>query len=332
MPFEFILDNRTNKKKYTCPGCGKLKKFTRYINSETFEELNEDVGICDRLNSCGYHLTPKAYFEANGLLNEYIPTKVRKLPEVIKPPSFIDKDLLFRSMKGDYSRNNFVKHLIKLFGQELALKLCKAYNIGNSNHWDGANVFWQVDYNLNVRHGQIMVYKQDAFKRTKLNHSVRSILLNKGIIKDFNLVQCLYGEHLLSSNPEFPVGIVESVKTAIICSVYIPELIWLATGGANGLNAQKFKALKDRTVTLFPDLNQYDYWNTKAHQIESEVKLKIHVSDLLEKKATIKDIQNGFDLADYLLKVDDSGRAIFKSNGLMVESFDKTIPELKKPL
>jgi hypothetical protein len=328
MAYNFTLDNRPNKKKYTCPGCGKLRKFTRYINSETFEELNDEVGICDRLNSCGYNFTPKAFFEANGLVNDFTPTKSRKLPEAIKPPSFIDKELFHRSMNCSYTRNNFVKHLIKLFGQELAMKLCKAYNVGNSSHWDGANIFWQIDHNLNVRHGQIMVYNIDTFKRTKLNHSVRSILLKKELISDFNLVQCFYGEHLLKLNPGLPIGIVESVKTAIICSVYVPGLIWLATGGANGLNSAKFEVLKGRKITLYPDLNQFDYWNTKAHQIESEVKLKIHVSDLLEKKATINDIQNGFDLADFLLKVNDSGRAIIQNSGLFVDSFDLSIPEI----
>jgi len=51
--------------KHTCPSCNTPGKFTRYVDTDTGEILNDRVGRCDRENSCGYHYTPKMYFEAH---------------------------------------------------------------------------------------------------------------------------------------------------------------------------------------------------------------------------------------------------------------------------
>src|SRR5262245_26726153 len=53
------------KSRYTCPNCSKPRQFTRYINSETGEYLADHVGICNRVNKCGYHFPPSQYFEEN---------------------------------------------------------------------------------------------------------------------------------------------------------------------------------------------------------------------------------------------------------------------------
>jgi hypothetical protein len=52
-------------------------------------------------------------------------------------------------------------------------------------------------------------------------------------LHDFRLKQCLFGEHLLK-NSSSPVMLVESEKTAVVMSHFIPDYIWLATGGKNG--------------------------------------------------------------------------------------------------
>jgi hypothetical protein len=67
----------------------------------------------------------------------------------------------------------------------------------------------------------------------------------------------LFGEHLLIDKTK-PVAIVESEKTAVIASVYLPQFIWVAVGSLTNLNAEKCNVLKGRTVTLFPDLNGFD--------------------------------------------------------------------------
>lgn len=111
----------------------------------------------------------------------------------------------------------------------------------------------------------------------------------------------MFGEHLLIDKIK-PVAIVESEKTAIIASVYLPQFIWVAVGSLTNLTAEKCSILKGRKVILFPDLNAFDKWTSKAKEL-SHIAI-FFVSDLLERKATEAERQKGFDLADYLVKYD----------------------------
>ena len=97
-----------------------------------------------------------------------------------------------------------------------------------------------------------------------------------------------------------PVAIVESEKTAIIASVYLPQFVWLAAGNKDGLNFHKCKCLASRTVVLYPDLNAFEKWSLKAKEF-SHIAL-FTVSDLLERKATEAEKKEGLDLADYLIR------------------------------
>lgn len=122
---------------------------------------------------------------------------------------------------------------------------------------------------------------------------------------DYNLNQCFFGEHLLKENPEKLVCIVESEKTALIASIFMPECIWLATGGKNGCrwtDKNVFGVLKDKTVVLWPDLGAYNKWQSNAQGLFTMA--KISVSDLLEKNASDDERKKGYDIADYLLKFD----------------------------
>lgn len=309
---KYTLDKRLGKKKHTCPSCGHLRKFTRYIHIETFEELHDNVGICDRRDNCQYHYHPNDYLKDNPELKENFKVpifKPRKSEPVI--PDFIDFKYFHDSMNSSYSKNYFFKHLEKLFGNDLASKLCQAYCVGNSSLWTGANVFWQMDSNLNIRHGQITLYHHDRFNRKKYNNSVQEKLKEKQLIKGiFKLVQSFNGEHLVKYNPDLPIAIVESVKTAIIMTMYLPDFLWIAASGAYGLNISKFEALKGREITLFPDLNKFELWSKKAAEIGRSLGLKINVSDYLEKNTDPVDISEGYDLADYVLRTDETGKAV----------------------
>jgi hypothetical protein len=126
-------------------------------------------------------------------------------------------------------------------------------------------------------------------------------------LPDFTLQQCFFGEHLLTDKSK-TVAIVESEKSAIIATVYYPQFIWLATGGLDGLSAEKFSILKGRTVILFPDVSKpkegvptaFEKWSIKAR--EFQITASVKVSELLEKKATNQERIDGLDIADYLLR------------------------------
>jgi hypothetical protein len=127
-----------------------------------------------------------------------------------------------------------------------------------------------------------------------MNNWVHSILN----LEHFVLKQCFYGEHLLQHAPSAKVGIVESEKTATIMQAKLPELVWLASGGADGINPEKVKALKGREVILFPDASEggrmFRKWEQKAKQFGFEI------SDYLERNTTELQKEKGVDIGDFV--------------------------------
>ena len=254
--------------RYRCPSCGKPAQFTLYIDTETGEHLSPTVGKCNRVNNCGHHETPKQYFESNGIT---VKPPQRKQATVIKkiPASFIKPEDFKASLNlKAYELNYFVTFLNNHFGTNIAGQLVSKYFIGTSKHWEGANIFWQIDTQGKVRTGKIMLYSPTTGKRGKEFTYVHKEIKQP----EFVLNQCFFGEHLLSESSK-PVAVVESEKTAIIASYFYPQFIWLASGGIDGLTAEKWKVLKGRTVTLFPDLKAFEKWKAKAKEISKIAKV-----------------------------------------------------------
>jgi len=289
--------------RYSCPNCGTHKAFSQYIDSDTGEHISPNVGRCNRESSCGYHYTPKQYFQDNNILFDILQRETYK-PRLTTPAqksfSFIPVEVFKASLKSSaFEMNHFINFLINLFGVEVASQLVSQYFIASSKHWNGSSIFWQIDIKGKVRTGKIMLYSPTTGKRVKqpFNHInwAHSTLKQP----EFELKQCLFGEHLLIDKIK-PVAIVESEKTAVIASVYLPKFIWTAVGSLTNLNAEKCGILKGRTVVLFPDLNGYEKWRNKAKKLSHLAKFSI--SDLLELKANDTERKKGFDLADFLLK------------------------------
>lgn len=308
--YRFCLDNRRPTKLIYCPQCRK-RAFKRYLDTEADTFLPEQVGRCNRESNCGYHYTPKQFFTDN-------PTA--KVGDVISKPllttypnSNNDADIfstiplsIFEKSKRYFAHNNFVSYLKNLFHDDLAHQLVERFQIGTSKHFQGATVFWQVDVLGNIRTGKIMLYDVVTGKRRKDDNGNKYINWAHTVLKspNFNLQQCLFGEHQLRNQPtDTTVAIVESEKTAILMSALLPQYIWLATGGLHNLKAERCKILAKRNIILFPDLNAFDKWKAKESELLS-IGCKVTTSDLLERLATPNDKSEGYDLADYFIKRD----------------------------
>ena len=75
--------------------------------------------------------------------------------------------------------------------------------------------------------------------------------------------------------PDKSVVIVEIEKSTIITSSIFPDIIWLAARNLNGLSIEKCLVLKERDVTLYPDLGDFEKWNIKAVKIKQFLKYKM---------------------------------------------------------
>ena len=101
-----------------------------------------------------------------------------------------------------------------------------------------------------------------------------------------------------------PLDLVNVYGFQPVSYTHLTNYIWLAAGNLNGLNIEKFKVLRDSYVILYPDAGCYEKWSKKAVQFKSETKHQIMVSDLVEKHATNKQTEEGYDIADYIIKGD----------------------------
>ena len=290
--YRYSLDK--SSKKYICPECGR-KTFVLYVDNHTGGSLHSTVGKCDRADNCGYHYPPKEYFTDNHTSSEskkrYAP---RPKPPTKPQPSFINVELLKKSLS-NYEKNKFVQWLIGVVGETQTSEAVERYFVGTL--LNGGTCFWQIDLQGRIRTGKIITYDEDGHRRKDVMPPVQWV---HSVLKpNFNLSQCLFGEHLLSDATK-KVAIVESEKTAIIASIYLPNMIWLACGGSEGLNSDRCNVLRGRNVILFPDSVQYEKWSAKAKALSKICTAS--VSSLIEQQATEQERKAGFDIADYLVR------------------------------
>ena len=318
--YRFHLQKYRPGSKTACPECGRKACFTRYIDEAGEISFPDSVGMCDHINSCGYHYSPKEYFRDNPAVKEKLNERrwnasnpmaarppARALPKQKLQISFLPSDWVEQSMRR-YDINPLYRYFTKMMGKENVDKLFSLYRVGTSRMWGGAAVFWQTDRDGNVRAGKIMGYDavtghriKEPFNQVSWVHSVRKV-------QDFRMKQCLFGEHLLSDNSAAmsakPVAIVESEKTALVAAHFIPDFIWLATGGMHGcFNSEAMQVLDGREVILFPDLKATDEWRRRLPMLEPVCR-RATCSDLLERIATNEQRSQGLDIADFLLMED----------------------------
>lgn len=278
-----------------CP-CGKSNKDGKFAPFQGFT----DKGYCF---SCSKTFYPNKMDTKPRTLVKY-PFEVRASESKEEKTGFVTEEAFRGHLSDNISaRNYFEKYLSGLFGGGITKDLKRRFFISASSHWDGATVFWQIDGKRNIRTGKIMLYDPKTGKRVKQPQTyIGWVHKELGIDK---VDQCLFGEHqLVYEQPNKPIAIVESEKTAIIASVYLPNYIWMAAGGVAGLTSSKLRLLKGRNIILYPDLGKYQIWVEKAKEIRSVVGCKIEVAHFLDDLATESEKEQGLDLADYLVELD----------------------------
>jgi len=297
------------KSRYTCPACGGKRCFTLYVD-ENGVPLAENVGRCDHESGCGYHYTPKEWFrdhpEADGkdwrTEEPMWRKKALERKKQMKPLCVIPAEVVERSVRPDIV-SSFTGFLLHLFDDMTVVKLVTEYQLGVTRAGDV--IFFQIDVEGRCRTGKIMKYDPETGHRIK-DEGVKgrinwahSLMKRSGALpEDWELTQCLFGAHLLVKYPDKPVALVESEKTAVICSAMMPEYVWLATGGKSQFN-ERLNVLQGRDIVAFPDVDGYDTWVQKAAALPC---LGIKVSDILQKNATKEEREQHIDIADWLIK------------------------------
>ncbi len=315
--FKWTLDKKS--KKHICPQCGK-RTFVRFIDVETGDYLPEEFGRCDREMNCAYFKNPYSDgFKGDSMKvmkNMNVPEKHFFSERPKKEPVFVPGEVLLDTLQG-YEENTFIQNLLKRIPYPLEVKdvekVISLYYLGT---YKEAITFPFIDIEKKIRAIQVKWF--DEKNHTKKTSFIHALIQGDWIrsYKQNDLkVSCLFGEHLLTKFKYNPVALVEAPKTAIYGTLYFgfpdkPEnFLWLAVYNLSSLNREKCKSLAGRDVILFPDLSKdgraFKLWSDQAKEIESQLPgTRMKVSDFLEQYAPEIDKIKGYDLADYLIKLD----------------------------
>lgn len=325
------------KTRHTCPACRKPHEFTRYLDTATQDLLPEMYGRCNREAECGYFLTPydrsrtgQSY--ADEVRQNQAPTAnarycPRPAPPLPAPLGIIPEEVVSRSMS-HYHRNTFARLLVRLYGGGVADELLRRFEVGTSNYWQGATIFWQRDESGRMRAGQVVLFNEAGYtvkqplpdgSKRRLTSWVHKALeqahrqqnqplpewLREYLRPEVAKSPYLYGLAQLAEAPAGqPVALTEAPKTAILAQPYLPAFLWMAVGSLSYLTAARLAPIKTRRIVFWPDASTsgraYQLWAAKAAELRGQG-FDITVSDYLETTCTEEQKAQGWDLADLIL-------------------------------
>ena len=268
--YRFLLETPRvtgrRQQKFECPQCGKRKCFVRYVDThDGCRYVADHVGKCDHEHSCGYHMKPGEYFRDNPRSGDADSRGGRRFtPPPLPPFSPLPMEYVLRSHS---PRSTFWRWFSTEVAARLALsdgdvrRVFGDYMVGATR--SGNVIFWQIDGQGRVHGGHVMQYGADGHRHGFQGWTHVPLIRQGRLPLDWQLYQCLFGEHLLTRYPDRHVCVVESEKTALLMSACQPRHVWLATAGSGGLSREKLECLRGRRVTLFPDSGCHAKWSER---------------------------------------------------------------------
>ena len=258
-----------SKKRTRCPVCGSSDGFARI---EGYGHFN--FGKC---HSCGAFIAPPK--DTPNLP----PPKLKK--PVKKEIKYVPKHDLQRS-QALLGTNIFYKFLSQF---RVPVEHLQKWNIGADRA--GNTIFFYVDENDRICTAKRIRYKDDLHRDKSVN-PMYVYPKSKGYDTDI-----IYGQHQFKDKVA-PIILVESEKSAVVAEYAMPNRIWLATGGTNGLSRPKIERLREivrpqTMITIFFDSDEPG--RKKAETTREALSAYFPKVQILDK---FKDRTDGYDIGD----------------------------------
>lgn len=308
----FALSNLGENGRSMFKSISKLSsRYNEAENNRKFNNAlhtNNKVGIASFIYMCRQYGidTNRFYIKDDVDCAQPIATPVNHHQRSVTPVA-VPKNYVVRSLDKNL-HSDFVSYLKLLVADvDRVVDLVNAFQLGVTK--EGHVIYWYIDKDDVVRMGKVMAYKSDGHR----NKSVTPLSIPKELSKrgelyaDYAIKQTLFGEHLLnlSTSEGKTIGIVESEKSAVICSSCVPGLLWMATGSKGNLQEERLSAIKERLAILFPDTDTdgktYSEWQSRASELNAKG-WHLQACNYLERVATAEQRKAKIDIADLLIE------------------------------
>jgi hypothetical protein len=209
------------------------------------------------------------------------PAKPKQIVEMHKEMLVMERDVVRLTMKATQP-NIFIEWLRALpwnsKQRERLPNILWQYCVGR---WGDRVCFWQIDEQGRPRGGKLMRYGMNGKRdKDKVTGKPGWMHNQEGIRERCDMEHheyraTLFGMHLLKKYPEATINIVESEKTALICSTAYGNMeqnLWMACGGLEFLKLDSIQTLIDegRTIWIWPDKDGVEKWRDKVSHILSD--------------------------------------------------------------
>lgn len=266
----------SSKGKFRCPGCLYKGRLSPYWDNVAGVLMSVDrYGLCDRRNSCGYHVTP--YMDNVKDIGYYYRAREvkKRLRYHLSKDGYRSRTAVIDTVNCNLARTIDSKAVFSKYG-------CRT-EVGQPD----LVYYPYVDRDGNLRAVPGHRYRVNAVASHNKRTWYHRVYPQDRLYNDQEKkVDCFFGEDLLVRYPGRVVGIVEGPKTALFCEKWFGrrDINWLATFNSHTILAdlRSLSLLHNLRVEVFPDKDSYGYW----HEVVSEAdrlypNMRIRCNDLM---------------------------------------------------
>lgn len=285
-----------------CPSCGERSLCTFFDRREgkPVRSLNGEVfGKCNHINKCGFNNFPHSLISLDKWRRELersgsplpAPQEVNYGANINLPAQSSPRVQKVFFLKTDLEALDRVGvldlWLAEKFGEEALKELKRRFYFGAMEvkgrmysafiHISPENI---SENGLKFNNAKLIEYKREggALKRSGEQHAITWLHAVKSVksppFAAQEWTQTLFGLNQLRMFPEKVVRVVEGYRTALVCTAYFPEFVWLAADSVTGLRMysgryELVEPLKGREVELLPDLSPgaLEMWEKDAEEM-----------------------------------------------------------------